>query len=338
MTDEKRAGMLEKIRALLAKADGTDFPEEAETFRAKAEALMLQYRIEVSELGKQHEDNVPVAEDRDFSWYWDNENGGYLWSVMQYCARHCRVKLVYWRAGSRVVPCVGLPSDIEYFDMLFTAAYLEFSKGLEPQPDPNKPLIENLVALKEAGQQWLRIAEQLRGIGQLTPQQFSTKDEIKARLEAENPGWHVYREEIEKVQKKMVHHLNFSGKYTKFCKDNERERLRVTPKMFQRSFAYGFAERIYERLAEARRAAKREMDQNATQASGMEVVLADIYTRAGHKAIEIYGPPPESKGRGGKGRQVSMDRSAMAVGAERANRVDIGNTKKITGSKGALPR
>lgn len=331
MTDHKRAEMLEKIRALLAKAEATQFADEAETFRAGAERLMLKYRIDVSQLGSEHEDNVPVGEDRDFAWYWNreghrDETTSYLWMVMNSLARHCRVKVVTWRAGQRI-PLVGLPSDIEYFDMLFTAAYLEFSKGLEPTPDPNKPMIENIVALKEAGQQWLRIAEQLHGIGQLTDEQFTPRQ----------PG--EYRSDYEARIKKQVHHLNFSGRYTKFCRDNDRQRLRVTPKIYQRSFAMGFESRMYDRLAEMRRNAMQQTRDAGESTGGMEIILADIYTRAEHKAIEIYGEPPESRrGRAGRSREVKVSTAAMKDGEARANRVDLGNTKRIGSDSGSLPR
>lgn len=52
MTDDKRNGLLEKIRALLAKAESTEFPEEAYSLQAKAQELMTRYAIEDIELQK----------------------------------------------------------------------------------------------------------------------------------------------------------------------------------------------------------------------------------------------------------------------------------------------
>lgn len=330
MTDNRRTEMLAKVRALLAKADGTPYPHEADAFRSKAEALMLKYRIEVSELTPEAEDNVPVGEQMDFAWYWDSQHGGFLWSMMLDIAMHCRVRVVSWKAGSKI-PVVGLPSDIEYFNMLFTSLMLEMGKGLEPKPDPNLPMIENLVKLKESGQQWSRIAEQLRAIGQLSPEQFSTREEMMEKLGAHSP----YDYRIDEAIKKQVHHLNFSGRYTKYCKDNGRERLRVTPKIYQRSFAYGFTNRIGERLREMRRYVREQ--QTAQESSGMELVLADIYTRAQRKAVELYGEPPKVSGRGGGGRarQVQIDSGVVGKGREAANRADLGQTK-VGGTKGVL--
>lgn len=45
------AGMLAKVRALLAKAESTTFPEEAESLSAKAQELMTRHRIDAAVVG-----------------------------------------------------------------------------------------------------------------------------------------------------------------------------------------------------------------------------------------------------------------------------------------------
>lgn len=45
-TDVKRSGLLVKIRALLAKAESSEFSEEADAYTAKATELMLRHRID----------------------------------------------------------------------------------------------------------------------------------------------------------------------------------------------------------------------------------------------------------------------------------------------------
>jgi Protein of unknown function (DUF2786) len=336
MTEDRRADMLRKIRGLLAKADGTNNEHEADAFRTKAETLMLKYRIEQHELGDASgNDHIPTATDMDFAWYWDSQHGGQLWGMMLDVARHCRVKVVYWKpryGNQSTIPVVGLPSDVSYFDMLFTGLMLELGKGLEPKPRHDVPMIKNLVALKEAGQQWLRIAEQLRAIDQLSPAQFKTKEELA--LELHGDAHRTYTVQVEDAQKKMVHHLNFSGKYTKFCKDNDRPRLRTTPKMYQRSFAYGFTQRINERLRAMRREAQTHM--TAKESSGMELMLADVMTRANHKAVELYGQPPEVKGSRGRAREVMLSQEGIDNGRAAANRADLGGTKIKPGSAGEL--
>jgi hypothetical protein len=72
MTDTTSHKMLERVRALLAKADSTNFPEEAETFRAKADELMTrhsisQWAVEQAEAGR----SAPIKpERRDFERAW----------------------------------------------------------------------------------------------------------------------------------------------------------------------------------------------------------------------------------------------------------------------------
>ena len=43
--------ILDKVRALLAKAESTEFPEEAEAYTAKAQELMARHRIDRAVLG-----------------------------------------------------------------------------------------------------------------------------------------------------------------------------------------------------------------------------------------------------------------------------------------------
>jgi hypothetical protein len=49
-TSDARSKVTEKIRGLVAKADGTEYPAEAASFRSKAEQLMQQHGIEPSML------------------------------------------------------------------------------------------------------------------------------------------------------------------------------------------------------------------------------------------------------------------------------------------------
>lgn len=301
----ERSDLLRRVRALVAKAEGTDNQHEADAFRAKAESLMLKYRIEQHELGDQHEDNVVRDTQYDFNWY-EGPHGSSLFTLMQYVARHCNVKVVTWRPSwhSMTIPVVGMDSDREYFDMLFTSIMLEFTRGLEPQVDKSKTMIENMVRLKESGQQWLRIAEQLWMAGMLP--QFT-----------------------ERPTQKQVHHLNFSGRYTAYCQEHDRPRLRTTPKVYQRSFTIGFLDRIWDRLAAIRQHAQQSL--NAGESSGLALVLADAMTRAEHKAVELYGERPTvGRSRGGRSEPArKVDMSAINDGRRAADRVNLGNQKEL---------
>lgn len=59
---DNRQTQLEKIRALLAKAESTEYPEEAKAFFDGAQRLMTTYAIEEAELRKEgHGDQRPVV-------------------------------------------------------------------------------------------------------------------------------------------------------------------------------------------------------------------------------------------------------------------------------------
>jgi hypothetical protein len=253
--EDKKAKMLERVRALMAKADSTDFPAEADTFRDKADELMRQYAIEQWQVDVA-QDGVgarpkPISRDVDVAWYFSNSRSKELWQLMNICTLHCRVKLVYWR-GSTSIPCVGIPSDLDYFDMLFTSLMLQMGKGLEPHPSRDKPMIENLVVMKEAGMKWERIGELLITAGQL-----------------------------EYYDRNMG--VKFTKLYTDYCDKHDRPRLRIAPSVYQRSFAKGFVSEVRTRMRR----------QESTNTTGMELVLRDIKDEVDAATTEMHGKDPE---------------------------------------------
>lgn len=60
---EKHDAMIEKVRALLAKAESSDFPEEARALAEKAQELMTIYSIEESMLQTPEERNDHITSD-----------------------------------------------------------------------------------------------------------------------------------------------------------------------------------------------------------------------------------------------------------------------------------
>jgi Protein of unknown function (DUF2786) len=290
MSKETNAKMLERVRALLAKADSSEFPGEADAFRKKADDLMTQYTIEQWQIdaATQGANKRPEPEHRkyDISWYGQNPHRDYLWMLMQDVALHCRIVLVYWRYGGDSIPIVGLPSDIDYFDMLFTHLMLQMGANLEPKPDPEAPIIENLVRLKESGMKWERIGELLINIGQLE----------------------TYNRNVG---------VRFTGLYSRYCKDTGREQLRTSPAVYQRSYAIGFVNEV--------RARFKEMDQNKEKkGTGMELALRDIREVVAKAAIMEFGAPRQT------GKAVSKnyrrDEAAYRQGVVAGRRADISSS------------
>jgi hypothetical protein len=230
VSDRKK--VMERVRGLIAKANATDSPAEADAFRAKADALMLKYSIAQFELKDKRESAsnvVPV--DYDMDWYTTNPWCEELWLIMQRVAVHCRCFPVHWKYTGVSIPVVGTEADFEYFDMLFTNVSLEMSRGLEPHPSRDSTMVENLVKMKEAGMKWERIGELLIDIGQLD-------------YYDRNMG------------------VKFTKIYTDYCTEHDRPRLRVQPKTYQYSFVQGFKDEIVDRLFKIRRESQAAYDED----------------------------------------------------------------------------
>lgn len=134
---------LTTVRALLDKADSTEFEHEASALRAKAEELMRKYRIEQEDLLANRELSVETVEPQ----YFDirvcsrGQYAGHYGYIFGDVARHTGIRhrltwsrdkdgLWLWARG------VGFEIDVEYAEALFTSARLAFQTKLEPEINP----------------------------------------------------------------------------------------------------------------------------------------------------------------------------------------------------------
>jgi hypothetical protein len=129
--DESRVGdpkVLARIRALLAKAESTTFPEEAEALAAKAQELMTRYSVDAAVVG-------------------DDPATGASPGVR---ARRIRVDDPYARAKAqlffgiasangvkavshpdhRLLSAVGLPTDLDLAELLFTSLLVQAQRAM----------------------------------------------------------------------------------------------------------------------------------------------------------------------------------------------------------------
>lgn len=242
MTDKSQK-MLERVRALIAKADASEFPEEAEAFRAKADDLMTAYAIEAWQVAEAQEgiNARPKPERRDFDirWWFGSPVRDPLWWMFADLAHHCRCVIVVKKARGKSVPVVGLPTDLDYFDMLFTSLMLELANKIDPKYNDRLSLAENIVVFKEAGMKWEIIA---RLIGR---PDFITPNGVK-------DGGYMVRI------------------YRKYCQENGIKRITVNPQTYQRSFACGFQDGVEEQLRKLRG------EQEARGGDSTALVLRDI--------------------------------------------------------------
>lgn len=167
MTD-RQDDILRKVRALIAKASSTDFPEEAEAFRRKADALMEAYAIEtwMLETGKDEtKARLIKTVAMDMQWWADLKDLEFdarsnVWYLFTACVKHCRC-VADWSTRdyrANTVRVYGMSSDIAYLDLLFTDLFIQLFDKIKPKYDPNRSLGENVMRAKEAGMKYIDIA------------------------------------------------------------------------------------------------------------------------------------------------------------------------------------
>jgi hypothetical protein len=287
--EQERAKKLETVRGLLAKAEGTDNPEEADAFRRRADQLMTQFAIDqwMVDQAQAGVNARPKPEIRafNFDWWYKSDQAGHLWSLFCNVANHCRC-VVATRGQGKMdgigyynMPVIGIPSDLDYFDLLFTHLMLQMGMQLEPKPDPAKSLEENAYALRRAGLNRMRVIKLLGDAGQL-PEGWED-----AFLEIGYVSGETYVERAERVerQKKGEKRMRVKVRVAaeKWAKEHELgSTTTVTPKVWQRSFARGFVREVGERLYAMRRAEDRPADEGPSVA----IALRDIK----QVAVELY--------------------------------------------------
>lgn len=347
----KSEKMLEKVRALLAKADGTDYPAEAETFRAKADQLMAAYAIEqwqVDQARDGQESTVkPEVRYFNFDWWYDHAQSSPLWTLFYDTARHCRCVVALRGHGSagtsyRTMPVIGLSSDLDYLDLMFTHLMIQMSKKLTPNVDTALSPGENVYNLRMAGMGWKEITRRMWDAGLAKPLRkgvaTSRWDHAESRYvehtEQHEPG-DPFSELSEAYWTGVKN--NLANLNRKHVKDNGLPRNYVAPAVYQRSYAEGFVSEINRRFREMRDAQLRA----EPAGSGMELALRDIREQALDLYEEMW-PQPEEKGRR-RSRALSKERAysyeAAAHGREAGRQADLANkASDRIGSRRALDR
>lgn len=122
------ARVVDKIRALLAKAEGTDFPAEAEAFISKAQELMSRHAIDTAmltndrphELGSEvrsrriHVDNPYAVEKAQLLGAVAVSNSG----------------RVVWDEQFGWATVVGFPVDLDLIELLFTSLLIQLTRAM----------------------------------------------------------------------------------------------------------------------------------------------------------------------------------------------------------------
>jgi hypothetical protein len=118
--------ILGKIRALLAKAESTEFTEEAEALSARAQELMAKYSIDhallAAEAGRKDEPasrRLPV----------DNPYEGPKVQLLQEVAKANRCRSV-WYKNLGMAAVIGFPADVGAVELLFTSLLVQANTAM----------------------------------------------------------------------------------------------------------------------------------------------------------------------------------------------------------------
>ena len=127
---------LAKIRGLLAKAESTDFPEEAEALTAKAQDLMTRYAIDVAVLHAEQGSGL-AGDVRARRVHIDRPYPDGKVQLLDSVARANAVRVI-WFDALGIASVVGLPTDLDLVEMLFTSLLVQATRGMsEAGPGSN---------------------------------------------------------------------------------------------------------------------------------------------------------------------------------------------------------
>jgi Protein of unknown function (DUF2786) len=118
--------VLAKVRALLAKAESTEFPDEAEALSAKAQELMSRYSLH--EAVQEHDrGQAPAASGRRL--WLDAPYPGAKALLVQAVAAANRCRTV-WRADPGFATVVGPDTELDIVELLTTSLLLQASRAM----------------------------------------------------------------------------------------------------------------------------------------------------------------------------------------------------------------
>jgi hypothetical protein len=119
--------MLDKIRALLAKAESTEFPEEAEALTTRAQQLMARYSIDHALLAARSggEQEGPGGRRLPIDNPYESPKATLLASIAQ--ANRCRA---VWSKPLGFSTVLGFPADLDAVELLFTSLLVQANAAL----------------------------------------------------------------------------------------------------------------------------------------------------------------------------------------------------------------
>lgn len=285
VASEKRADILRKVREIMDRASREDTPpDEAETCRARADQLMTRYALDAWMLQSGADEGAKMPELRwfDFEWWRKSQFKEQLYWMFGEVSKHCRCQTVQEKIKNEATdtgfgyrcPVVGLPSDLDWFDLLFTNIMIFMIERVDPQANKGISVNENMARMREAGLPWGEALNRLVR-GGVVP---SIAEENYGGLGPE-PRWDDhYRWDGRKTLKlffsKTVYMKSITD-YRNWCAETGREQSKVSQVTFRRNFANGFAAEVNERLHRMSTDTRDSYDEEH-EAGSMAVAIRDI--------------------------------------------------------------
>jgi hypothetical protein len=115
--------VLERVRALLAKAESTDFPAEAEAFSAKAQELIARHSIEEVQAATPGE--MPLARRVGVDHPYESEKASLLDAVAR--ANRCHT---VWSPELAFSTIFGFDADIDAVELLYTSLLVQANRAM----------------------------------------------------------------------------------------------------------------------------------------------------------------------------------------------------------------
>lgn len=118
--------LLERVRALLAKAESTDYPDEAAAFTAKAQEIMSRHAIDAALLGSRaHDREKPTQRRVDIDDPYPQSKATLLQVVCE--ANRARAA---WSKALGFSSVVGFPADLDIVEILFGSLLVQSTAAM----------------------------------------------------------------------------------------------------------------------------------------------------------------------------------------------------------------
>jgi hypothetical protein len=118
--------ILGKIRALLAKAESTEYPQEAEALSARAQELMAKYSIDQAVLAAQQgNEDSPAGRRLPVDNPYESPKASLLQTIAE--ANRCRT---VWLKELGMTTVIGFPSDLDCVELMFTSLLVQANTAM----------------------------------------------------------------------------------------------------------------------------------------------------------------------------------------------------------------